>query len=386
MSRIEGDKNISSPLLSLDRKEREEKKELDRKDMDDEISSLTEQLQSLKQKREELYGDNNTSLSDRYIGNLPKYVESSFPTVNEISKVIYSVFSYELCDKIIEYNKNKEHKDQIAVYGGFVRDYVSINIGKISVIKDIDFIASNEGDLLKLFENCVSVDRTKKISSNYGFPVNKYRVFLNRNYLTTVIYIDIDIISFDNFKKCHYICDSMVNSLVMTLDDYVDIITNNRFCSDILSIKEKINDDIKKAEIFSLIKDRKMPLQVPDVNLYDDVFRPFIAKLNDEDPDVSKYYLAFLDIIEERHISFKTRGWLTDDLFVLNKHREELKEREEGGDICSICHMVFLSENYINRLNRCNHKFHTSCINRWLKQKMTCPMCRESVDIDEPFI
>lgn len=52
---------------------------------------------------------------------------------------------------------------------------------------------------------------------------------------------------------------------------------------------------------------------------------------------------------------------------------------------CAIClnHMINRSERNARTLP-CNHKFHTSCINRWKRQgNYTCPICRHDFDIPE---
>ena len=41
---------------------------------------------------------------------------------------------------------------------------------------------------------------------------------------------------------------------------------------------------------------------------------------------------------------------------------------------CSICLNVL--ENDIISKWKCNHKFHSKCIKKWMKTKKTCPICR----------
>ena len=50
-------------------------------------------------------------------------------------------------------------------------------------------------------------------------------------------------------------------------------------------------------------------------------------------------------------------------------------------DLCSIC-LDKYSDNdndNVRILNECNHKFHKNCIDYWLKDKYTCPCCRNKV-------
>ena len=45
---------------------------------------------------------------------------------------------------------------------------------------------------------------------------------------------------------------------------------------------------------------------------------------------------------------------------------------------CAICIDVLKSGQMVKALN-CSHKFHSKCINDWLKVKLKCPLCKSSV-------
>ena len=49
---------------------------------------------------------------------------------------------------------------------------------------------------------------------------------------------------------------------------------------------------------------------------------------------------------------------------------------EYGQDTCSICLDGYECENRV-RVLRCNHVFHTGCIDNWLRRRPTCPMCQK---------
>lgn len=56
--------------------------------------------------------------------------------------------------------------------------------------------------------------------------------------------------------------------------------------------------------------------------------------------------------------------------------RREDEERQEVRHDCSICHDTFEVGQDIRKL-RCNHIFHSRCVDRWLtEQRSTCPLCR----------
>lgn len=50
------------------------------------------------------------------------------------------------------------------------------------------------------------------------------------------------------------------------------------------------------------------------------------------------------------------------------------------GENCSICLETFADNDLICEL-KCDHKFHPSCIQSWILEKGTCPMCRSIVPI-----
>ena len=47
----------------------------------------------------------------------------------------------------------------------------------------------------------------------------------------------------------------------------------------------------------------------------------------------------------------------------------------ENNDICTICLEFFKDKDTISILN-CNHKFHNKCIQPWVDNQSTCPICR----------
>lgn len=73
-------------------------------------------------------------------------------------------------------------------------------------------------------------------------------------------------------------------------------------------------------------------------------------------------------------ISNLTEGLLPEELDLLNSYRSY---RKLDG-ICSICRNEYNSLDEITELP-CGHKFHKDCLNRWLSNHITCPICRCSI-------
>ena len=52
-------------------------------------------------------------------------------------------------------------------------------------------------------------------------------------------------------------------------------------------------------------------------------------------------------------------------------------------NLCCIC----LDELIPTTLRlKCNHAFHTDCIVDWIKRDITCPMCRQRINLNYPFV
>ena len=54
---------------------------------------------------------------------------------------------------------------------------------------------------------------------------------------------------------------------------------------------------------------------------------------------------------------------------------EEMETNSEGLPSCSVCLCAYEEGEMMRRLP-CNHEFHMKCIDQWLTQRTTCPMCR----------
>lgn len=56
-----------------------------------------------------------------------------------------------------------------------------------------------------------------------------------------------------------------------------------------------------------------------------------------------------------------------------------INEIDEENKQCSICLEEYDEKSNLNRLMRCKHVFHETCINKWIKTNETCPLCRANV-------
>ncbi|CAN8270269.1 unnamed protein product [Cochlearia groenlandica] len=52
------------------------------------------------------------------------------------------------------------------------------------------------------------------------------------------------------------------------------------------------------------------------------------------------------------------------------------------GNECVICLSDFVDGEELRLLPKCNHRFHVGCIDKWLKQNLTCPKCRQCLVVE----
>lgn len=62
------------------------------------------------------------------------------------------------------------------------------------------------------------------------------------------------------------------------------------------------------------------------------------------------------------------------------EEKKQSKEDATGKDSCAIC-MEDLQTGQMVKALTCSHKFHSTCINIWLKQKLKCPLCKERINL-----
>jgi hypothetical protein len=62
----------------------------------------------------------------------------------------------------------------------------------------------------------------------------------------------------------------------------------------------------------------------------------------------------------------------------LNQH-SHVFVNTNNDQLCSICHDTIQQQSICRRLNRCQHVFHQLCIDQWLNNNQTCPLCMQNV-------
>ncbi|KAI4355350.1 hypothetical protein L6164_004131 [Bauhinia variegata] len=54
-----------------------------------------------------------------------------------------------------------------------------------------------------------------------------------------------------------------------------------------------------------------------------------------------------------------------------------------GGDFCAVCLSQICDGEEIKTLAVCKHSFHVDCVDAWLKNHSTCPLCRNNNDLNQ---
>jgi E3 ubiquitin-protein ligase ATL6/9/15/31/42/55 len=64
----------------------------------------------------------------------------------------------------------------------------------------------------------------------------------------------------------------------------------------------------------------------------------------------------------------------------INEHTtiEYMEESSSDNFECSICQET-VSTGVYRKLNICSHRFHIQCIDNWLDNHSTCPVCRQEL-------
>ncbi|KAM5572172.1 putative RING-H2 finger protein ATL69, partial [Rosa sericea] len=70
-----------------------------------------------------------------------------------------------------------------------------------------------------------------------------------------------------------------------------------------------------------------------------------------------------------------------DDLTIESYPKTQLGEKWEfpspEDSTCPICLCEYQPEETIRTIPECNHHFHASCIDEWLRKNPTCPVCKK---------
>lgn len=89
--------------------------------------------------------------------------------------------------------------------------------------------------------------------------------------------------------------------------------------------------------------------------------------------------LAHFFLLNEGDEEDRIRGLTKEQIDNLStRNYEQSGMDSEVGKVCSVCISDYVTGNKLRRLP-CMHEFHIHCIDRWLSENCTCPVCRQPV-------
>ena len=88
---------------------------------------------------------------------------------------------------------------------------------------------------------------------------------------------------------------------------------------------------------------------------------------------ISLNYFSFL------WISIQSLIIVLQNVFNLTLIKLDINKKISDDVDCPICYekIMHLENNYY--ITPCNHVFHEDCLERWMNEQMTCPMCRANL-------
>jgi hypothetical protein len=74
-----------------------------------------------------------------------------------------------------------------------------------------------------------------------------------------------------------------------------------------------------------------------------------------------------------------TANQIEDNSTIISYYTENTTNNQPSSSICSVCTLEYETGQQVRSLDACDHAFHTGCIDRWLADHNTCPLCRSQV-------
>ena len=138
---------------------------------------------------------------------------------------------------------------------------------------------------------------------------------------------------------------------------------NSYKCREILCHNEK--------HYYELINDCKYTYETPDS---EEIMKCIESKIQDYSVCDTCLKIWDMNTKEKVELVDDTEYNTCDNCNMINHLN---KNTMEPIDNCSIC----LKDIYTNTMTKtdCNHYFHTTCLDNWLKNRQTCPLCRATI-------
>lgn len=147
-------------------------------------------------------------------------------------------------------------------------------------------------------------------------------------------------------------------------------------CSQNILIKLSRYTDIRKIAVS---RDTTLPNDVKKLPCVESYNREGIRKVRSGQRNVFDYINSYIDrhpynlqVIQPiRQYRPPIRQYTQPTLYI---NRQNTQNTQNITTDCPICYDTMKDDN--SSTMNCSHSFHTACIDRWLEESDTCPMCR----------
>lgn len=134
------------------------------------------------------------------------------------------------------------------------------------------------------------------------------------------------------------------------------------------------------------------------------IFRSLVESLNNQLPVNTQVYPNVLEVsystenVSNDIVNFirnlnegetpenviTTHATISNNTEVIQNDPNEMNEEDGTMDnICVICQEEITGPCILRKIKKCGHKFHLSCLDKWLENKITCPSCRADIRLNE---
>jgi len=144
---------------------------------------------------------------------------------------------------------------------------------------------------------------------------------------------------------------------------------NQNLLTEIQKMLESFKDN---SNIFNIDTENQ---EIIDIEIE---FQPFAQQLGEGEGEVDNDINQFQGIINFSDISSDTEGF--ENCQQINSALGKASRVKSGDPLlsehCHICMDDYKEKEFKRIIPLCNHCFHKKCIDKWLKKKGNCPICR----------
>lgn len=177
--------------------------------------------------------------------------------------------------------------------------------------------------------------------------------------------------------------NSSNNSTFNNINSLINILTNDNETSEEMFIQyfsrsenQNLLTEIQKmlesfkdnSNIFNIDTDNQ---EVIDIEIE---FQPFVEPFNEEDDDdINNNHFPTIINLSDDIEGFEN---CNDINIALGKALRVKSDDPLLSEYCHICMDNYKEKEFKRVIPSCNHCFHKKCIDKWLKKKGNCPICR----------